>query len=424
MAMRVAVVLCWPAIAADPGTDFGKHLKARTGGKFEMHFEIRSRAEFRNAQEFGNGSDLHGDFIRTRVGAAFRPSDWLRISVLGQDARVPFLGRTAPGTMRDPFDLQEAYAEFFGDAKRGFVADIGRRMIQYGDTRLIGAPQWAYTARTYDLARAAWRTAKHKFEVLLVSPIKPDGGQFNRPILGDRVWGTYNTFGIRGSGTLDLYALRHDQNRPGGFTGIGRLATDSFGFRYAMPLSSSTRFTAEAIAQRGEIGALPHRAYAWAVLLGGKTEAAGRLLDTAVEYKFASGTHRQDRSGTFDQLYPAAHDKFGHADLLGWRNIKNIKVTSNYALSKALTLTAMYNDSWLAVSTDAAYNTQGRPIARSASGTAGSHLGREADLYATWKRGPVILGGGVGYFFTGQFLKHTTPGLDQHLIYVFQTYSF
>jgi hypothetical protein len=327
--------------------------------------------------------------------------------------------------MRDPFDLQEAYAEFFGNAKRGFTADVGRRMVQYGDTRLIGAPQWAFTARTYDLARAAWRTGKHRFEVLLISPIKPDGAAFNRPILGDRVWGTYNTFGgIWPGAILDVYALRHDQNRPGGFTGTGRLGTNSFGFRLATALTTRTRFTAEAITQRGSIGGLAHRAYAWVVQWGGKASLAKRLFDIAAEYKIASGSDRPDRSGTFDQLYPAAHDKIGHADLLGWRNIRNVKVTSSYELTKALTLTAIYNDSWLAVASDAAYNLQGRPIARSVSGTAGSHLGREADLYASWKRGNLTVGGGFGYFFTGRFLKNTTPGLDQRLVYVYQTYSF
>lgn len=420
----IAAVLS-PAFAADPGSELAGYMKEKTSGKLQLHFEIRSRAEFRNAQEFGNSSSLHGDFVRTRVGATFRPNSWLRISALGQDARVPFLGRPAPGAMRDPFDLQEAFVEIFADAKRGFTGDVGRRMVQYGDTRLIGAPQWAYTARTYDLARAGWKSAKSRFEALLLSPIKPTGSGFNRPVLGDRVWGTYNTFnGIRSRATLDLYALRHDQNRPGGFAGAGRLATDSFGFRLASSLTANTRFTTEAIAQRGEIGVLPHRAYAWVTLWGGKTDVAGRSLDTTVEFKYASGTKRADRSGTFDQLYPAAHDKVGHADLLGWRNIRNLKITSQYQLRKTLALTAMYNDSWLAVSTDAAYNLQGRPIGRSPLGTAGTHLGREGDLFANYKRGPLSLGAGFGYFFTGRFLKTTTPGLNQRLIYVSQTYSF
>jgi hypothetical protein len=421
----IAVLIQWPALAGDPGNELKARISQKTDERIQIHFEIRSRVEFRNELEFGFGTPQHGDFIRTRAGVTVQPAGWLRLSVLGQDARVPFLGRPAPGTMRDPFDLQEAYAEFLGNTKRGFTADLGRRMLQYGDTRLIGAPQWAYTARTYDYARAAWRTGKHRFEALFISPIKPAGQSFNRPVLGDRVWGTYNTLADVGRhATLDLYALRHDQNRPGGFTGAGRLETNSFGFRLVMPVNAAARITAEAIGQTGSIGGLPHRAYAWVIQPRWKTSVAGRALDTAAEYKFASGSRDAHRSGSFDQLYPAAHDKLGHADVLGWRNVRNVKVTSVLSVSKALSLTAMYNDSWLAVRTDAAYNLQGRPIARSLSGLAGSHLGREADLFAAWTRGPLTLAGGFGYFFTGRFLRITTPGLDQRLLYFSQTYSF
>jgi hypothetical protein len=424
LAGYLAVALGWPA-SADPGSELNALVKQRTSGRVEVHFEIRSRAEFRNMQEFGAGPELHADFVRTRVGAAFRPASWVRISVLGQDARAPFLGRPAPGSMRDPFDLQEAYVEFFAEAKQGFTADVGRRMVQYGDTRLIGAPQWAYTARTYDLSRAAWRQGKHRFEVLLISPIKPDGNDFNRPVMGDRVWGTYNTLAdIKDAFTVDLYALRHDQNRPGGFTGTGRLATNSYGFRLATTAAGPVQFTAEAILQRGRMGVLPHRAHAWVVEVEREVEVWGRALETAIEYKYASGSSRSDESGTFDQLYPAAHDKLGHADLLGWRNVRNVKVTSTYALTRGLALSAMYNDSWLAEATDAAYNLQGRPISRAPAGDAGTHLGREADLFASYRRGPVVLGAGFGYFFTGRFLDQTTPGLNQRLFYVFQTYSF
>lgn len=137
--------------------------------------------EFRNELEYGSGGPQHGDVIRTRAGIAVQAASWFRLTFVGQDSRAPFLGRSAPGTMRDPFDVQEAYAELFGNSKRGFTADSGRRVLQYGDTRLIGAPQWAYTARTYDFARAGWRTGKHRFEALFISPIKPSGTSFNRP---------------------------------------------------------------------------------------------------------------------------------------------------------------------------------------------------------------------------------------------------
>ena len=128
------------------------------------------------------------------------------------------------------------------------------------------------------MARAWWRTARAKFEILLISPIKPDGAGWNRPVLGDRVWGTYNTWtSLWRQSTLDLYALRHDQNRPGGYTGPGRFRTESFGFRWAAPLTARTRFTGEAIYQTGRIGNAPHRAYAYVGQFGYKTSLVSKL---------------------------------------------------------------------------------------------------------------------------------------------------
>ncbi len=411
--------------AADPGQDLSNAVKKATGAKILLSFEVRSRIELRDKSEFGRGEVTHANFLRTRFGLAYTPASWIRFTTLGQDARAPLLGRAAPGTMRDPFDVQESYAEFRPSSKTGFGGDVGRRMVQYGDTRLIGAPQWAYTARTYDLARAWWRTPHARFEILLVSPIKPIGTGWNHPVLGDRVWGTYNSWkDLWIKSVVDVYALRHTQNRPGGFSGSGRLQTDSLGFRWAGRLTERARFTAEGILQGGKISNVTHRAYAYVGQIGYKFPLLARTMDVATEWKYASGGQSANESNTFDQLYPAAHDKMGHEDLLGWRNVRNIRSTGVWTLTPRVSLTTMFTDSWLADRTDAAYNAQGRPISRSAGGTAGSHLGREIDLFVSWKRGPYTFAGGGGYFFTGEFFRRTTPGLSQRLFYLSHTYSF
>src|SRR5204862_1922364 len=133
------------------------------------------------------------------------------------------------------------------------------------------------------------------------------------------------------------------------------------------------------------IGPLSHRANAWAAQIGHKSTLVRKPFHVFVEYKYASGTSRTDRSGTFDQLFPSAHDKLGHADVLGWRNIRNVKSQAVWNVTKDFTLNAMYNNSWLADVHDGVYNSSGRAISRSATGTAGSHIGQEADLYFVFK---------------------------------------
>jgi hypothetical protein len=47
-----------------------------------------------------------------------------------------------------------------------------------------------------------------------------------------------------------------------------------------------------------------------------------------LEYNYASGDgdSKDGKRGTFDQLYPTAHDKYGLADQVGWRNIHDARL--------------------------------------------------------------------------------------------------
>ncbi len=426
-----AALLIAGSLLAEPASVLNDAVRDWSHQTLEVHGEVRARAERRDNMGFGRDGLQFAEFVRTRVGLTWKPKAWLRVSAMGQDARAPLLGKPAPDSMRDPFDLQESWVELFGKRKTGLVVTAGRQMLNYGDTRLIGSPQWGYTARTWDMARMEWRFRKGRVEALLLSPVRTRGAEFNRPVFGDHIVGVYSAWtGLPGNALtgridIDVYGLRHDQNRIGGFTGPGRMKTDSFGVRWRSRVHDHLRFGFEAIGQTGTVGNAPHRASAWVTEGSYQTSVLGRTVQCSAEYKYASGSREPGRSGTFDALYPAAHDKIGHEDLLGWRNIRNVKATASWAVAHGMALTLMFNDSWLASSTDGVYNTAGKLIVKPlAGGATGTHIGREADAFVTWKHGGVTLGGGMGRFFTGDFLKATTPGMQQSLLYVFQTYSF
>ena len=150
---------------------------------------------------------------RLRFGVWIRPYRWFAFNIMGQDARVPFYGLPAPNTLRDTADLQEAYFEL-GDRDTGFGANLGRQMLDYGESRVLGTGQWSNVAKTYDSARFFYRTKKVRLEALLISPVRIRPNDFNNPEFGERIWGTYNTFSSIGHGvSLDFYALCHSQNR-------------------------------------------------------------------------------------------------------------------------------------------------------------------------------------------------------------------
>ena len=409
----------------DPGSELNKILAEHTDSRLRFTFEFRTRFEDRTGNNFGLSQNLENPLFRTRIGAQLDATDWFRISAMGQDARAPEYGRPAPTSARDTMDLHEGYLEFFAKRKTGFGAVFGREMISLGEGRLIGDPQWSNTSRTFDAARLYYRLPHARLEALMISIVKIRPDDFNRPNLGDRLWGTYDSFSnLIPKGTFDIYLLRHDQNRPGGFTGTGRLGINTIGARAAGPLPGSFKYSIEAVAQNGKTGLVDHHAYAWFGALSRRIP--WRLpLDLEVEYKYASGSRNSAvRDQTFDQLYPANHDKFGHADLFGWRNLHNLRSLDTLHITKPVALNFMYDNWWLASPTDALYNGSGTAIVRSSKGIAGRHVGQEADFFATYQASGWVFGAGFAHLFAGEFLRQTTPGVNTRYLYLFQSYTF
>ena len=411
---------------SDPVQDFDKHLRETTNDQFGFTFEERTRWEEKDGVNFGKSVNQQDMLSRIRIGADYTPFSWLTISAMGQDARAPFYGVTAPNTIRDTMDLQEAYIELFRKSKTGFGAIVGRQMLSFGESRLVGSPQWSNVSRTFDTGRLYFRTPNMRLEVLMVSPVKVLPDAFNTPDLGERIWGMYYTFtSVWHGANFDAYALRHSQNKIGGWTGAGTLGTDSFGGRFFGPLPGKFAYSFEGVGQTGHVGLLTQRAYAWFAGATQKSTVFGRSLDFSLEYKAASGTAKGSAtSGTFDQLSPANHDKFGQQDLFGWRNLRTLKSLETLGLNKSFALNLMYTDLWLASATDSLYNSAGSAISTSKLGNAGTRVGQGLDSFVTYKHGAHLFGAGVGHFFKGQFVDETTKDINPRYFYVFQQYSF
>ena len=355
----------------DPLQQANQALKQATGNRMFFTFEERTRWEQKFGVNFGKSVNQQDMLSRLRIGFGVSPVSWLTVYAMGQDARVPYYGLAAPNTMRDTMDLQEAYVKLFDQRETGFGAAFGRSMLDYGESRVIGTPQWSNVARTYDQSRLYYRAPKARLEILMVSPVKVLPDAYNTPDLGERIWGTYDTFTRLWHGaSVDAYALRHSQNKIGGWTGAGTLGTDSFGGRLYGPLPYGLAYSFEGIGQTGHAGLLTQRAYAWFSGISQKAKPWNKSLASSAEYKVASGTKLgASNSASYDQIAPANHDKFGHLDLFGWRNLKTFKVLESFGVTKALALNAMYTDDYLFSAADSLYNSQGSSIAVSKKGT-------------------------------------------------------
>ncbi|MBM3783024.1 MAG: hypothetical protein FJW30_01625 [Acidobacteria bacterium] len=370
-------------------------------GKLQLVGESRIRFERRVHNGFGASRDFDVALQRQRVGFVYKPSNTFEIKVVGQDTRAPLYGTGAPNSMRDGADLYEAYIDLFPKKKTGFAARFGRSVLSYGDTRLIGSPQWANLTRSYDVGRLEWRTAKNTFQMIYASPVQIRIYRFNRPTWNEHIWGTYNFFGK----WAELYVLRHNQP--------GLLESVVTGGRLMKNLPGKWKLTLEPVLQRVKrTAAVPSTEGAQVVTFARKIGN----VDNALEYKYAS-------SG-FDQIYPAAHDKLGHEDLFGWRNLHNFRYFGTWRPNKNLAWSFMYNANWVADPRVGVFNIPNRLIVRDPTGRAGRWAGHEADSFINWQyRKFLTLGGGFGVFVNGAYFRATTPNRSPAFVYITHVFS-
>jgi hypothetical protein len=138
------------------------------------------------------------------------------------------------------------------------------------------------------------------------------------------------------------------------------------------------------------------------------------------QYDYASGDKNttDGTHGTFDTMYPTAHDRFGITDQFGWQNIIAERVGLTIEPRHRWTVTGQYLDFWLASATDALYNTSGVAIVRDTTGKSGTHIGTEADVYTWYELNRhVNVGVGLGHIFSGEFLEKTTKGPNYNYPY-------
>ena len=408
----------------DPLAKGADLLHDASDNKLSVHVEERTRWEEKYGVNFGKAVNQQDMLSRVRIGMSYNPTPWLTLSGMGQDARAPFYGVPAPSSLRDSMDLQEAWIGL-GEKSNPFNFSFGRRMINYGETRVIGVPQWSNTSRTYDYGRMEFANKKMTLDALMVSPVIILTDSFNKPELGNRYWGTYDIFPKLWRGlSIDTYALRHSENVIGGWTSAGTLGTNNYGARFYGSLPAHFGYSLEGIAQNGHMGVENQRAFAWYSAATRTSHVFTLPLNTLVEYKGASGSHYgENHSSTFDQLTPANHDKFGHMDLFGWRNLKTFKNLETLNLTKALAFNVMYTNEDLFSASDALYNSSGSKYSISTKGTAGTHVGQELDSFATFNIGHHTILAGFGHFFKGQFVEQTTPGINPRYFYIAQEYT-
>ena len=337
---------------------------------------------------------LHNDdgyaLNRVRLLMQIKPTSWLRFVGQLQDARAWWENPPLEPPNTNRLDLKLAYAEF-GDPEHQWISvRVGRQLINYNHT-IIANSEWRDQGRSYDAVVTNLHYRNFRLGIFAASAVVPLDEGISHHQEGNNIYGLYGSIdnpGVRSS-TIEPFVLW--RVRPS-------ISEQAYGLRWKGLAFGSLDYSIEGIREAGSIRA-------W-----GTTGGVGYRFST-MHWKPRIFGQYDYASGTFDTMYPTAHDRFGISDQFSWQNIQAIRGGITVEPHRRWTVTAQYLDFWLASATNSLYNTSGESIVRNLTGTAGRHIGEEADVY-TWYEINRHLNFGVGFahIFPGQFLSTMEKG--------------
>jgi hypothetical protein len=395
---------------------------------------LRVRGEFRERIEGFDGlgfNDSRDDLYylsRLRLNATITPSRRLSFQAQAQDARVARKTVGPTGTpFRAPFDMRLAFADVGGPQGRVAVR-IGRQELAYGEQRLVGHVGWLNAARTFDAAKVTVRGQRLQVDLFGASVVRTLEREFDKSGAGNRFAGAYATAAaLVPAASVEPYAFwKRDVSVPTETATPDTLNLVTIGMRWLGRLPGGLEYNTDTALQTGSLGA--DAVNAWAGHYALRSPAARSLAFRASsEFNYASGDRdpADGRRGTFDQLYPTPHDKYGLADQVGWRNVRHLRAGIEVTPWKGLPVVANYHSWWLNEKRDGLYAAGGALLARVAGGAASAHVGQELDIQATKALTPQLLvAAGYAHIFAGAFLEEATPGASYSHPYVMATYVF
>ncbi|PWU04088.1 MAG: hypothetical protein C5B51_17495 [Terriglobia bacterium] len=395
----------------------------RVGGLYRVRFEDFLHRSFRPDQD-----DAHL-LTRFRADLTVQPLSWMKFAFEAQDARIYFQ-QSVPNAPphENPMDLRIGYLEL-GDAdRRSVTLRAGRQELNFGEQRLLGSFDWINVGRSFDALRVIVRHSGYRLDLFASSVVVPTDRGFDKPRTGHNLHGLYGHIEKWVPGAaIEPYILWHmapDQVSENGVK--AHLDQKTSGLRWAGK-AGDIDYGMEIALQTGCVG--PDRVRAWGGhwTAGYTFSAVSWKPRLSAEYNYATGDRdpHDGVRGTFDNLYPSPHDKYGLADQVGWRNIHDFRAGWDAKLSTKLSVAANYHNWWLAIGHDALYSPMGAVVARSSDNSAGTHVGQETDLEGSFGvSSHVQVSMGLGHIFPGRFLRKTTPGAPYTFPFVMLNYAF
>src|SRR5579883_2367099 len=369
-----------------------------------LQFGLDERLRFESVPGFKTGA---GDsYVLNRF----------RFGMIVQQARSFLQAGPAGPPNNVRWDLKLAYAQIGDLETQPFSLTVGRQLIDYNST-IIGNSEWRNQARSYDGVVANVRVDGFRAAVFAASIVNPmlDGISHHQD--GNNIYGIYGWMTrVIPKSSIEPFVLRRVAPKVAveeGSGRTGRLDENAYGFRIRGTELANFDYRYELVLERGAAGANQIEAWATTAGAGYRLKAVPGTPRLFAGYDYASGDRNPaDRlRGTFDTMYPTAHDRLGITDQFGWQNIVVWRGGATFFPHRRWSVTGQYVNLWLASARDGVYNSSGGLIVADTSGRSGRHIGEEFDVY-TWYEvnRQVHVGAGLGHLASGEFLGKVARG--------------
>jgi hypothetical protein len=352
---------------------------------------------------------------RLRFGMLIQPVSWFKVVTQVQDARSFFQQPTAPpNSVR--WDLKLAYAQFGDTEKNPVSLTVGRQLLDYNNT-ILGNSEWRNQGRSYDGVAANFHVDRFRAALFAASVVNPLLNGISHHQEGNNIYGVYGWITrVLPQSSIEpftLWRVAPSVAEEASSQKTGRLDERAYGFRIKGKNIANLDYRYELIEERGSAGSNDIHAWATTTAVGYTVARLDWKPRFFAGYDYASGDKNptDGTHGTFDTMYPTAHDRFGVSDQFGWQNILSWRAGATLVPRRRWSVTGQYLNFWLASATDAMYNTSGGTILRDITGKSGRHIGEEFDVY-TWfeVNRQIHIGTGVAHLLPGEFIDKAGKG--------------
>lgn len=404
------------------------------GEEATLKFGLESRYRFEYRDDFTLNNQTYEDdavnLLRNRVNADLKikskDSDRsYRFFVEGQAAQSFAQSEVNKTNLFvNQIDLRQLFVEVNKPFKEiPLTVKVGRQELSYGDERFVGPLNWTNTARVFDAVKVIYSPREWlQLDSFFANVVRNEKTVADKTVHSDDFYGLYLAYKKIKDHVIDSFLfVRHtsDPSLVSERTGVrGTLTEYTFGNRlkgkkgrvdygteYALQFGRRAHDKVEAWAFHQELG------YTFS-----KTNGAPRFY---AEYNHASGDRDPSNGtvGTFDNLFPTNHNKYGLIDFMSLKNMNNVMLGASVKPCKKVQLSSEFSWFFLDAKESAWFNASGG-IFRAANANASTQLGEELDLvmnYTINKYLSALIG--YSHFFAGLFAEDTGRHDDANFIY-------